>query len=554
MRSDIIKKGPARAPHRSLFYSMGYTPEELKRPIIGIANSANEIIPGHINLDKIVKAVKEGVRMAGGTPVEFSTIGVCDGIAMGHKGMKYSLVSREIIADSVETVVNAHAFDAIVLVPNCDKITPGMIMGATRVNIPSIVISGGPMLAGEHKGKDIGLDTVFEAVGSHNVGDIDDQELEQIEYSACPGCGSCSGMFTANSMNCLTESLGLGLAGNGTAPAVYAERIRLAKRAGMKIMELLEKDIKPKDILTEKSLKNALAVDMALGCSTNTALHLPAIANEADIKISMELINKIAAKTPHICSLSPAGVHHMQDLHKAGGVQAVMKEISKIGMIDESCITVSGETVGANIAKAEITDKNIIRTVDNAYHKTGGLAALFGNLAPDGCIVKASAVDESMLEHRGPAKVYNSEEESVKAILDGEIVKGDVVVIKYEGPKGGPGMREMLTPTSVIAGMGLDKYVALITDGRFSGATKGASIGHVSPEARVGGPIAIVQDGDIISINIKEKTINIDLSEDEIKKRLETITHPEPEITTGVLGRYAALVTSANTGAVLRKP
>lgn len=551
MRSDIVKKGPQKAPHRSLFYAMGFTDEEINRPIIGIANSANEIIPGHIHLDKIVEAVKAGIRMAGGTPVEFSTIGVCDGIAMGHEGMHYSLVSREIIADSVETVANAHAFDALVLVPNCDKVIPGMVMGAARVNIPTIVVSGGPMLAGRYKGKDIGLDNVFEAVGAHSIGTITDDELCDIERSACPGCGSCSGMFTANSMNCLVESLGLGLPGNGTIPAVYADRIRLAKQTGMQIMDLLEKNIRPSDILTEKSFHNALAVDMALGCSTNTTLHLPAIAYEAGIEISLELINQVGAKSPHLCSLSPAGHYHIQDLHAAGGIQAVIKELTRKNLIHVDCITATGKTIQNNIDKAFIRDTDVIRPLENAYHQTGGLAALFGNLAPDGCVVKASAVDDNMQVHSGPAKVFNSEEEAVHAILNKQIVKGDVVIIRYEGPKGGPGMREMLMPTSVIAGMGLDKNVALITDGRFSGATRGASIGHVSPEAKDNGPIAAVQNGDIITINIKEKTLNVNLSPEEIAQRLERIQHPETKIKSGVVKRYARLVSSANKGAVL---
>ncbi|HAR62732.1 MAG TPA: dihydroxy-acid dehydratase [Candidatus Margulisbacteria bacterium] len=554
MRSDIVKKGPEKAPHRSLFYAMGYTDEEIRRPLIGIANSANEIIPGHIHLDKIVEAVKTGIRMAGGTPVEFSTIGVCDGIAMGHKGMKYSLVSREIIADSVEIVANAHAFDAIVLVPNCDKIIPGMLMAAARVNIPAIVISGGPMLAGNYKGKNIGLDNVFEAVGAHSVGKISDTELCEIEQKACPGCGSCSGMFTANSMNCLVESLGIALPGNGTIPAVYADRIRLAKHSGMKIMELLEKNIKPRDILTKKAFQNALTVDMALGCSTNTALHLPAIAHEAGIEISMKAINEVSETTPHLCSLSPAGHYHIQDLDTAGGIPALVKELSRKNIINIDCLTVTGKTIEENISNVKTLNTDVIRPLENAYHQTGGLVALFGNLAPDGSVVKAAAVDNAMLIHEGPAKVFNSEEEAVKAILDRKIVKGDVVIIRYEGPKGGPGMREMLTPTAVIAGMELDKDVALITDGRFSGATRGASIGHVSPEAKENGPIAAIRNGDIISINIKEKTLNVKLSDSEIQERLQQVQHPECPIKDGVIGRYASLVTSANTGAVLRQP
>lgn len=552
MRSDNVKKGIKRAPHRSLFYAMGYVKEEIEKPLIGIVNSANEIIPGHIHLDKIVDAVKAGVRMAGGTPMEFSTIGVCDGIAMGHTGMKYSLVTREIIADSVEAVANAHAFDALVMVPNCDKVIPGMLMAAARINVPTVVVSGGPMLAGEVAGNNVGLDKVFEAVGSFEAGKISEEELCNMEMSACPGCGSCSGMFTANSMNCMTEAIGMGLPGNGTIPAVFAERIRLAKYAGIQVMEMFQKNIKPTDIMNQAAFDNALAADMALGCSTNTALHLPAIAHEAGITISMDKINEVSAKTPHLCSLSPAGEHHMQDLYKAGGIQTVLKELTKINAIDKNCITVTGKTVGENIESVTNKDEAVIRLIDNPYHKTGGLAALFGNIAPDGCIVKASAVAKEMLHHEGPARVFGSEEETTEAILSGKIKKGDVIVIRYEGPKGGPGMREMLQPTSVIAGMGLDKDVALITDGRFSGATKGASIGHVSPEAAAGGPIAAIQDGDIICIDIPNRKINIKLDEEEIKQRLAKVVHPEPAIKKGVIGRYAKLVTSGATGAVLK--
>jgi dihydroxy-acid dehydratase len=551
MRSDVVKKGIKRAPHRSLFYAMGYTKEEFEKPLIGIVNSQNEIIPGHIHLGSIVKAVKEGVRMSGGTPMEFSTIGVCDGIAMGHKGMKYSLVTRELIADSIEAVATAHAFDALVMIPNCDKVIPGMLMAAARINIPTLLVSGGPMLAGEVSGTNIGLDKVFEAVGKHEAGNMTDDELSDMEIKACPGCGSCAGMFTANSMNCMTEALGMGLPGNGTIPAVFAERIRLAKYAGMAIMELFKKDIKPQQIMNQEAFDNALAVDMALGCSTNTALHLPAISHEVGITITPHKINEVSAKTPHLCSLSPAGTHHMQDLYKAGGIQAVIKELTKINAIKTNLITATSKTIAENIKSVQVLDDNVIRSIDNPYHKTGGLAALFGNLAPEGCIVKAAAVAEEMMHHEGPAKCFNSEEETTQAILDGKIQKGDVIVIKYEGPKGGPGMREMLQPTSVIAGMGLDKDVALITDGRFSGATKGASIGHVSPEAAADGPIAIVEDGDIICIDIKHRKINIRLSDDEIKNRLAKVKHPTPPITSGVLGRYSKLVTSGAKGAVL---
>lgn len=553
MKSDAVTKGPQKAPHRSLFYAMGYTKDEIDRPLIGIANSFNEIVPGHTQLNQLVTAVKAGIRMAGGTPVEFNTIGVCDGIAMGHTGMKYSLVSREVIADSVEIMASAHAFDGLVLMPNCDKIVPGMIMGAARVNLPSVLISGGPMLAGDNHGQALDLNSVFEAVGSHQAGSMTEEELEEISCKACPTCGSCSGMFTANSMNCLSESLGIALPGNGTIPAVMAERIRLAKYAGKAVMEMFNKGIKIRDIMNEKAFENALAVDMALGCSTNTALHLPALANEAGIEITMDLINEVSSKIPHLCKLSPAGGYHIEDLNKAGGIQAVINELDRNGLINNECITVTGGTVADNIKNAKIYDSQVIRKKETAYSQTGGLVALFGNLAPDGSIVKAAAVSPEMMEHEGPARVFASEEEAVEAIYAKKIVKGDVIVIRYEGPKGGPGMREMLTPTSSIAGMGLDKDVALITDGRFSGATKGASIGHVSPEAADNGPISIVEEGDIITISIPNKSINIKLSDKEIADRLKKVKHPEPKIKGGVAGRYASLVTSANTGAILKK-
>ena len=550
MRSDQVTKGVDKAPHRSLFKAMGYTDEEIERPLIGIANAQNEVIPGHAHLDKIAQAVKTGVRMAGGTPIEFGGIGVCDGIAMGHQGMHYSLASREVIADSVEIMAQAHAFDALVLIPNCDKIVPGMLMAAARLNIPTVVVSGGPMLAGRHEGENIDLKTVFESVAAVQTNNMSEDELAAVEDSACPGCGSCSGMFTANSMNCLTEVLGLGLPGNGTIPAVDAKRIRLAKKAGMQVMDLLEKDIKPLDILTEETFENALAVDMALGCSTNTALHLPAIAHEAGVELDLELINEVSAKVPHLCSLSPAGRHHIQDLDEAGGIPAVMKVLSSEGLLNEELLTITGQSVGDNLAEVEVLDDDVIRKFDTAYHQTGGLAVLKGNLAPDGGVVKQAAVADEMLVHEGPARVFTSEEETVRAIHAGEVKAGDVVIIKYEGPKGGPGMREMLTPTSAVAGAGLDKEVALITDGRFSGATRGASIGHVSPEAMEGGPIAVVEEGDIIEIDIPNRKLNVKLNEEEIERRLEEWSAPEPKIKSGYLSRYAKLVTSASTGAV----
>lgn len=552
MRSDIVKKGVERAPHRSLFKAMGYTDEEIKRPLIGVVNSRNEIVPGHIHLDRIAEAVKAGIRMAGGTPVEFGSIGICDGIAMGHVGMKYSLASRELIADSCEAMGLAHSFDGMVFIPNCDKIVPGMLMAAARINVPSVVISGGPMLSLKRKGVQLDLNSVFEAVGAYKAGRMTEEELREYEDHACPGCGSCSGMFTANSMNCLTEVLGMGLPGNGTIPAVYAERIRLAKQAGMKVMELVEKGIRPSDVMTEKAFENALAVDMALGCSTNSVLHLPAIANEVGIKINLDIINEISAKVPNLCRLAPAGPHHVQDLYMAGGVQAIMKELSKKGLLHLDLITVTGKTVRENIRDAEVTDPTVIRSVDDPYSPTGGIAVLRGNIAKDGAVVKRSAVAEEMLVHRGPARVFDSEDDAIKAIYGGQIKPGDVVVIRYEGPKGGPGMREMLGPTSAIAGMGLDSTVALITDGRFSGASRGASIGHVSPEAMEGGLIAAVRDGDIISIDIPAGKLNVEVPDEELERRMAEWQPPKPRITTGYLGRYARLVTSASTGAVLK--
>jgi len=551
MRSDNVKKGYTKAPHRSLFKAMGYTDTEINRPIIGVVNSQSEIVPGHLHLDTIAKAVKEGVRIAGGTPIEVPSIAVCDGIAMGHKGMHYSLVSRELIADSVETLAEAHQFDGLVLIPNCDKVVPGMLMAAARLNIPAIVISGGPMLAGTSGNKKISLTTMFEAVGSMSCGKMSEEEIIDLENSACPSCGSCSGMFTANTMNCLTEVLGMGLPGNGTIPAVMADRIRLAKEAGMKIMELVEKDIKPRDILTKDAFVNAFTVDMALGGSTNTILHLPAIAHEAGVDINLDMLNEISAKTPNLCKLAPAGHLHIEDLDAAGGIPAVMNELSKKNLIIKDTLTVTGKTTGENIKDTKVLDYEVIRPIDKPYSFTGGLAILKGNLAEEGCVVKRSAVDESMLVHKGPAKVFNSEDEAIEAILGGKIVKGDVVVIRYEGPKGGPGMREMLSPTAAIAGQGLDKDVALITDGRFSGATRGASIGHVAPEAAVGGLIGIVENGDIISINIPENRITLEVSEEEINRRKANFKPLPAKIKTGVLSRYSKLVTSASKGAVL---
>ena len=553
MRSDAMKKGNTKIPHRSLFKALGLTDEEIKRPMIGIVCAQNEIIPGHMYLDRIATAVKDGVRIAGGTPFVFPAIGVCDGIAMGHTGMKYSLISREHIADSVEIMAMAHPFDALVFIPNCDKIVPGMLMAALRLNIPSIFVSGGPMLPGKTKeGAKITLSNAFEFVGKVGQPGITDEMVKDIEDSACPGCGSCAGMFTANSMNCMTEVVGLGLPGNGTIPAVDARRIRLAKQAGMKIMELLERNICPKDIVNEKSINNALHADMALGCSTNTILHLPAIAHEAGIKINLEEINKISKETPHLVKLSPAGVDCLVDLDNAGGISAVLKELGEYGLIDTSLITCTGKTIAENVADTKVFDSNVIRTKENAYSPDGGLAILWGNLAPDGAVVKKGAVLPEMMVHEGPVKVFNSEEESIEAILGDKIVKGDVIIIRYEGPKGGPGMREMLAPTSALAGKGLDNSVALITDGRFSGASKGASIGHVSPEAASGGAIGVVKDGDRISIDIPNNKLELLISEKELEERLSTFKPQLKEVSEGYLKRYRAMVTSANTGAVFK--
>ncbi len=551
MRSDIMKKGVARLPHRSIFKSLGYTDEEIRRPIIGVVNSANELIPGHMHLDSITGAVKAGIRIAGGTPQGFSTIGICDGVAMNHVGMKYSLATREIIADSIEAVSMAHPFDGLVLISSCDKIVPGMIMAALRLNIPSIMISGGPMLAGKFKGEDIDYSTCYEAIGKYKKGKYTDEDLREIEEEACPTCGSCSGMFTANSMNCLSEAIGIALPGNGTIPAVYSKRLRLAKAAGMKIMELVNKNIKPKDIVTIDAVKNALAVDMALGCSTNTILHLPAIANEAGVDFNLEMVNEISNRTPNLCRLSPAGKHHLEDLYSAGGVEAVMNELLKNGLINGELETVSGKKVKENISGSKILNKEVIREVSNPYIKDGGIAILWGNLAPEGCVVKRAAVDPSMYHHKGKARIFNSEEESLEAIMNGKINSGDVIIIRYEGPKGGPGMREMLAPTSAIAGIGLDREVVLITDGRFSGATRGASIGHVSPEAQDGGPICIVEEGDFIEINIPENKIKLLLSDEEIERRMKSWQPPAIKIKEGYLARYSRLVTSAAKGAVL---
>jgi dihydroxy-acid dehydratase len=552
MKSDHAKKGLERAPHRALFKAMGYTDFEIQRPLIGIANAANAIVPGHVHLNTLVEAVKAGVYMAGGTPIEFGGIGVCDGIAMNHEGMKYSLASRELIADSVEIMATAHAFDAIIFVPNCDKIVPGMLMAAARLNLPSIFISGGPMLAGKDgKGNKIDLISVFEAVGAVRSNRMDEEELASIENSACPTCGSCAGMFTANSMNCLTEAIGMALPGNGTIPAVMSNRTRLAKNAGRQIMQLVEKDIRPKQVMTQESFENALSVDMALGCSTNTVLHLPAIAHELGIDIDMHMINAISSRIPHLCALSPGGKNHVEDLDRAGGIQAVLNELQKTGGIHEDCLTVTGKTVKENIKDAKILDNEIIRTLENPHHSEGGLVMLSGNLAPDGCVVKQSAVCEKMLIHEGPARVFESEEDVTAAIMNGQIQKGEVVVVRNEGPKGGPGMREMLTPTSAIAGMGLDADVALITDGRFSGGTRGAAIGHVSPEAMAGGVIGLVQEGDIISIDIPNKCITLKVSDDELAQRKQKWQPVEPKIKTGYMARYAKQVSSANTGAIL---
>ncbi|WP_041140021.1 dihydroxy-acid dehydratase [Beduini massiliensis] len=555
MKSDNAKSGVERAPHRSLYNALGYTEEELARPLIGVVNSYNEIVPGHMNLDKIAEAVKKGIYLAGGTPVEIPAIAVCDGISMGHVGMKYSLATRELIADSTEAMAIAHQFDGLVMIPNCDKNVPGLLMAAARVNVPTIFVSGGPMLAGKAlDGKRTCLSSLFEAVGQFNAGKMTAEKLREFENKACPTCGSCSGMYTANSMNCLTEVLGMGLKGNGTIPAVYSERIRLAKHAGMQIMELVKKDIKPRDIMNEKAFMNALAVDMALGCSTNSMLHLPAIAYEAGVELDLEAANQVSLKVPNLCHLAPAGDTFIEDLNDAGGIYAVMNELNKIGVLNTDIITCTTKTVGENIEGCINLDPTIIRPIDQPYSKTGGIAVLKGNLAKDGAVVKQSAVAKEMLVHTGPARVFNSEEEAIEAIRGNKIVKGDVVVIRYEGPKGGPGMREMLSPTSEIAGMGLDKDVALITDGRFSGATRGASIGHISPEAAVGGTIAFVKEGDMIHIDIPNHILEIQISDEELEARKVGWKPKTPSITTGYLKRYAALVTSANTGAVLKVP
>ena len=552
MRSDVVKKGIPAAPNRSLLYALGYTKEELERPLIGVVCSYNEIVPGHMNLDKIAEAVKAGIRAAGGTPVEFPAIAVCDGIAMGHVGMKYSLVTRDLIADSTEAMAMAHQFDGLVMIPNCDKNVPGLLMAAARVNVPTIFCSGGPMLAGKlSDGRRTCLSHMFEAVGAYYAGKLDEAGVEEYENCACPTCGSCSGMYTANSMNCLTEAIGMGLRGNGTIPAAWSARLRLAKHAGMQIMELVKRDIRPRDIMTEAAFHNAETVDMALGCSTNTMLHLPAIAHECGIELNLDMSNEISAKTPNLCHLAPAGESYMEDLEQAGGVHAVMAELTKKGLLDTSVMTCTGKTLGENLAGVVNRDPETIRPIDDPYSQDGGIAALKGNLAPEGCVVKRSAVAPEMMRHEGPARVFNSEEEAIEAIYAGKIVAGDVVVIRYEGPKGGPGMREMLNPTSAIVGMGLGSSVALITDGRFSGATRGAAIGHVCPEAAQGGPIALVEDGDIISIDISNYAISLKVDEDTLAARRAAWVCPEPRIKTGYLARYAKLVTSASRGAVL---
>lgn len=551
MKSDVIKVGVNAAPQRSLLNALGLTEEEMKKSLIGIVSSKNDIVPGHMNIDKIVDAVKQGVALAGGVPIVFPAIAVCDGIAMGHEGMKYSLVTRELIADSTEAMAKAHAFDALVMVPNCDKNVPGLLMAAARINVPTVFVSGGPMLAGHVKGKKTSLSSMFEAVGAYTANKISAEELCEFENKACPSCGSCSGMYTANSMNCLTEAIGMGLQGNGTIPAVYSERIKLAKHAGMKVMELLEKNIRPLDIMTEKAFMNALTVDMALGCSTNTMLHLPAIAKEAGVKLNLDIANEISAKTPNLCHLAPAGHTYMEDLNEAGGVYAVMNELTKLNLLNTDLITATGKTVAENIEGCEIKDTDIIRPIINPYSTTGGIAVLKGNLAPDGCVVKRSAVAPEMLQHKGSARVFDCEEDAIEAIHAGNIKPGDVVVIRYEGPKGGPGMREMLNPTSAIMGSGLGHCVALITDGRFSGATRGAAIGHISPEAAVGGPIALVEEGDTIEIDINANTINLLISDEEFAKRKAEWKPRQPKITTGYLARYAKLVTSGAQGAVL---
>ncbi len=554
MRSDSVNKGKAQAPHRSLFNALGYTSEEMNRPLIGIVSSYNEIVPGHINLDKIEQAVKMGVAMAGGTPIMVPAIAVCDGIAMGHMGMRYSLVTRDLIADSTECLAMAHGFDALVCIPNCDKNVPGLLMAAARINIPTIFVSGGPMLAGKVKGSKTSLSSVFEGVGANSAGKMSDDDLLELEEKACPTCGSCSGMYTANSMNCLTEGIGMALKGNGSIPAVYSERIRLAKLTGMKIMELLEKNIRPRDIMCQKAFENALAIDMALGCSTNSMLHLPAIAHEAGVDLNLGIANDISAKTPNLCHLAPAGHTYMEDLNEAGGVYAVMNELTKKNLLHTDLITVTGKTMGENLAGCVNKDHEVIRPIENPYSEVGGIAVLKGNLAPDTCVVKRSAVVEEMLVHTGPARVFDCEEDAISAIKDGKIVSGDVVVIRYEGPKGGPGMREMLNPTSAIAGMGLGSSVALITDGRFSGASRGASIGHVSPEAAVGGPIALVEEGDMITIDIPSNSIEMNVSEEELGKRREAWVPRESNVTSGYLVRYRELVTSGNRGAILELP
>ena len=553
MRSDAMKKGLERAPHRSLFKAMGYSDEELARPLIGVANSANEVIPGHIHLHRVTQAVKDGIRMAGATPLEFATIGICDGIAMGHEGMKYSLGSRELIADSVEVMAMAYPFDGLVLVCNCVKIVPGMMMAMARLNIPAIVVSGGPMLTGWHGGRETDVITVFEAVGKVAAGKMSTEDLAALECAACPGPGSCAGMFTANSMNCLSEALGIALPGNGTIPAVDAARLRMAKEAGKKVVELIQRGITPRDILTMEAFANAITVDMAFGGSTNTTLHLPAIAHEADLRIDLELFNQISQKTPHLCNLSPGGPHHLQDLHQAGGIPALMSELAKGKLINTTVMTVTGKNVKENIKSSPILNQEVIRPLNNPYHPTGGLVVLFGNLAPDGAVVKVSAVDPQMLKNEGPARVFGSEEEALQVILAKKIAPGEVIVIRYEGPKGGPGMREMLAPTSAIAGIGMDKEVSLITDGRFSGGTRGAAIGHISPEAAEGGPIAIVKDGDIIEIDIPAKQLRLHLSDEEIQGRLKQWKSPEPNIKSGYMYRYAQMVSSASTGAVFLK-
>ena len=554
MKSDNVKKGIQQAPHRSLFNALGMTKEEMERPLVGIVSSYNEIVPGHMNLDKIVNAVKQGVAMAGGTPVVFPAIAVCDGIAMGHIGMKYSLVTRDLIADSTEAMALAHQFDALVMVPNCDKNVPGLLMAAARINVPTVFVSGGPMLAGHVKGRKRSLSSMFEAVGEYSAGKLTADDVCEFEEKVCPTCGSCSGMYTANSMNCLTEVLGMGLRGNGTIPAVYSERIRLAKHAGMQVMEMYRQNIRPRDIMTEDAILNALTVDMALGCSTNSMLHLPAIAHEIGMDFDITFANEISAKTPNLCHLAPAGPTYMEDLNEAGGVYAVMNELNKLGLLHTDCMTVTGKTVGENIKDCVNLNPEVIRPVENPYSKTGGLAVLTGNLAPDGSVVKRSAVVPEMMVHEGPARVFECEEDACEAILSGKIKEGDVVVIRYEGPKGGPGMREMLNPTSEIAGMGLGSTVALITDGRFSGASRGASIGHVSPEAAVGGPIALVEEGDIISINIPELKLELKVSDEELAARKTKWQPREPKVTTGYLARYAAMVTSGNRGAILEVP